>query len=66
MTGYHVYRIKLIHRVMDWDAQFQFCAPNARKARQWAKAKLDEPAAWLVLSASRVPNGEKIHYSIGT
>ena len=52
-----LYDIRLIHRQFDWNASFQFLAPNARKAREWALWKMKDEASWLVTSARIAKNG---------
>ena len=49
----HLYEVKLIHRVFDWDASFSYAAANARQARKWALYKLTHPENWLIVSAKR-------------
>ena len=53
-----LYIIRLIHRFNDWDAEFKFKAPDARKARSWAKAKLVGDDDWLITSCTVVDKDE--------
>lgn len=49
-----LYKIDLIHKTWDWDASFQFQAPDARRARLWVLLKLVNPGSWLVVRARQV------------
>lgn len=49
----HLYRVKLIHTLYDWDCEFTYEAPDARTARKWALVKLADNR-WIVISARRV------------
>lgn len=46
-----LYRVEFIHKMHDWNASFEFAAPNARTAATWARAKLASPADWLKTKA---------------
>lgn len=50
----HLYEVKLIHRICDWDAVLTYEAPDARTARRWAKPKMAVPDEWIVVSARRL------------
>lgn len=50
----HLYEVKFIHRLHDWDAFFRFQAPDAKTARKWARYKLANRADWIAHSAKRV------------
>jgi hypothetical protein len=51
------YRIKLIHRLYDWDAVLKFNAPDAKTARKWALQKMAEPDKWIVVKAGKLIGG---------
>ncbi len=50
----HLYEVKLIHRLWDWDATLRYSAKTARHARQFARIKMATPGDWLIVSAKRV------------
>lgn len=52
------YLIRLIHRFQDWDAEFKFQAPSAKKMKEWALLKLAAPNDWLVTSCTVVGDDE--------
>jgi len=49
----YLYRVRFIHRQYDWDAEFQFAAPDAKTARKWAAMKLANQSDWLFVEARR-------------
>lgn len=49
----HLYEVKLIHRVCDWDCSFTWAAPDAKTARRWVTYELSKPDDWLIVSAKR-------------
>lgn len=54
MNDWHLYNVHCIHRRNDWDATFEFKAPDAKTARKWALNKLAEADMWIVVRAKRV------------
>lgn len=59
MSEWKLYRVRLIHKMHDWDVEFQFRAPDAEKAREWSFAKLAIPGAWVVSAITDLaPAGE--------
>lgn len=58
MKTYELYKVTLIHKTYDWDAELKFKASGKAEAHEWALSKMSTPEQWLVTKAEVVKQAE--------